>query len=78
MKERLTKDVRYQEFNEVTLDDRKTMIVKGYFIFMPLRKGRFLLFFQIRMPLQWSISCWIIWAVQPVKVLSRVWKSGVW
>ena len=27
------------------------------------------------MPLQWSISCWIIWAVQPSKVFRRVWKS---
>lgn len=27
---------------------------------------------QIRMPMQWSISCWMICAVQPVKVLSRV------
>ena len=26
---------------------------------------------QMMMPSQWSISCWIIWAVQPVKVLIR-------
>ncbi len=26
---------------------------------------------QIRMPLQWSSSCWMIWAVQPLKVFSR-------
>ena len=28
----------------------------------------------IIMPSQWSISCWMIWAVQPVKVLSRSWN----
>ena len=27
--------------------------------------------FQIKTPLQWSTSCWMIWAVQPVKVLTR-------
>jgi len=27
---------------------------------------------HISTPLQWSISCWIIWAVQPVNVFSRV------
>ena len=27
---------------------------------------------QIKTPLQWSISCWMIWAVKPVKVRSRV------
>ena len=26
------------------------------------------------MPSQWSISCWMISAVQPVKVLRRVWN----
>ena len=29
-------------------------------------------FFHISIPSQWSISCWMIWAVQPVKVLMRV------
>jgi len=33
---------------------------------------RFSGFHQIRIPPQWSISCWMIWAVQPVKVLRRV------
>ena len=28
--------------------------------------------FQIKIPWQWSISRWMIWAVQPVKVLKRV------
>ena len=26
---------------------------------------------QIRIPLQWSISCWMIWAVQPVKLRTQ-------
>lgn len=30
------------------------------------------------MPLQWSISCWIICAVQPVKVFSLVWNFSFW
>ena len=29
---------------------------------------------HIKMPSQWSISCWMISAVHPVKVLSRVWN----
>ena len=29
---------------------------------------------HIKIPSQWSISCWMIWAVQPVKVLKRVWN----
>ena len=33
---------------------------------------------HIRIPLQWSISCWMIWAVQPVKVFSRVCICSVW
>ena len=32
--------------------------------------------FQIKMPSQWSISCWMICAVQPVKVFSRTWKDS--
>ena len=32
---------------------------------------------QIRMPSQWSISCWMIWAVQPVKVRMRGLPSAV-
>ena len=31
---------------------------------------------QISTPSQWSISCWMIWAVQPVKVLKRVWNCS--
>ena len=34
-------------------------------------------FIQIKMPLQWSTSCWMIWAVQPEKVLMRFWKSSL-
>ena len=45
-KERLTKDVRYQEFNEVTLDRFcvHANTVKGYFIVSPTapREGVFL------------------------------------
>ena len=26
----------------------------------------------VSIPFKWSISCWIIWAVQPVKVFSRI------
>ena len=33
---------------------------------------------QIKIPLQWSISCWMICAVQPVKVLSRVCIASFW
>ena len=29
---------------------------------------------HIKIPSQWSISCWMISAVQPVKVFSRVWN----
>ena len=29
---------------------------------------------HIRIPSQWSISCWMISAVQPVKALRRVWN----
>ena len=31
---------------------------------------------HIKTPSQWSISCWMISAVQPVKVLLRVWNSS--
>ena len=34
--------------------------------------GRIARTYYIRMPLQWSISCWMIWAVQPVKFLTWV------
>ena len=34
--------------------------------------GRISRTYYIRMPLQWSISCWMIWAVQPVKFLTWV------
>ena len=33
---------------------------------------------QIKIPSQWSISCWMICAVQPVKVLMRSLPSMVW
>jgi len=33
---------------------------------------------QIKIPSQWSISCWMICAVQPVKVLMRGLPSMVW
>ena len=41
------------------------------------QKGLYLLLLagaHIMIPSQWSISCWMISAVQPVKVLSRVWS----
>ena len=31
---------------------------------------------HIKIPSQWSISCWMISAVQPVKVFSRVWNCS--
>ncbi len=37
-----------------------------------------LLISQMIIPSQWSISCWIICAVQPVKVFSLVWNFSFW
>ena len=33
---------------------------------------------QINTPLQWSTSCWMIWAVQPEKVFSRTCMAVFW
>jgi len=56
-KERLTKDVRYQDSNEVALDRCcENTLIKGYFIFISVfvdrPKGRFLLYqttFRLRL-----------------------------
>ena len=42
---------------------------------LALRVLKFLLLY-INIPLQWSTSCWMICAVQPVKVLIRVWNCS--
>ena len=68
----------YHKVTVLSISIRVVPDVSGCSFFKKIRTSPSGFFVQISIPLQWSISCWMIWAVQPVQVLKRVWNFSVW